>query len=242
MKKTLLLTLGMLGLLGVDASAQSTLYTTTQDFAQFNSGAGTVSSTYYSDSSTVNGLGNQSSPGGVGAVGSLQLTSPGGWNGWLSGSSAPGQEGNQGYLLAIDPGAIAAWSGGSGYGPGTLTAYSGTMTFDLYGGNFTDWNQWGITLNNNGGYNTYWASTSSNFTGADGRTWTHYVIPYTINAVNAGLSYFQMGIAQNAGGGLAGETFYIDNIQIVPTPEPGTMAVAALGGAALLFFRRRSVR
>jgi hypothetical protein len=29
---------------------------------------------------------------------------------------------------------------------------------------------------------------------------------------------------------------------VAPVPEPGTMAVAAMGGAALLFFRRRSVR
>ena len=31
--------------------------------------------------------------------------------------------------------------------------------------------------------------------------------------------------------------FYVDTI--APTPEPGTMALAALGGASLLLFRRR---
>jgi hypothetical protein len=67
------------------------------------------------------------------------------------------------------------------------------------------------------------------------------VIPYTISAVNAGLSYFQMGIAENAGS-IGDETFYVDNFQVVPTPEPGTMGLAAMGGAALLFFRRRAVR
>jgi len=28
-------------------------------------------------------------------------------------------------------------------------------------------------------------------------------------------------------------------LQVAPTPEPGTMALAALGGASLLLFRRR---
>jgi len=41
---------------------------------------------------------------------------------------------------------------------------------------------------------------------------------------------------------IAGETFYIDNVQITPTPELGTMALVTMGGAAMLFFRRRSVR
>lgn len=240
MKKTLFLSLGMLGWLVQSASAQS-LFTTTNDFAQFNGGAGTVSSLYYSVASTVNGIGNNANPGGTGGIGSLQLTAPGGWNGWVSGSSSPGQEGNQAFLSAIDPGAIAAWSAGSGYGPGTLTAYSGTLSFDLYGGNFTDWSWFGVNFNYNGNWGPQWASTSSNFTGADGQTWTHFEVPYTINAVSAGLSYFQMGIAENAGS-IAGQTFYVDNFQVTPAPEPGTMALVVAAGTALLFLRRRTVR
>lgn len=239
MKKTLLLSIGILGWLAQNASAQVSLYTTTDDFGLFNGGAGTVSSLYYSDSRTVNGIGNTSSPGGAGSVGSLQLTAPGGWSGWVSGSSTPGQEPNQGFLSAIDPGAIAAWSAGSGYGPGTLVAYSGTMSFDLYGGNFTDWNWWGVTFNYNGNWSQAFASTSSNFTGADGRTWTHYEIPYTINAVNAGLSYFQMAIAENAGS-IGSQTFYVDNIQVAPVPEPGTFALLGLGLTGFLLRRRQS--
>ena len=201
-------------------SAQASLYTTTDDFAQFNGGAGTVNSLYYSDSSTVNGLGNPATPGGAGGVGSLQLTAPGGWTGWVSGSDSPGESGNQAFLSAIDPGAIAAYSAGSGYGPGTLVAYSGTMSFDLYTGNFTDWSWFGINFNYDGNWNPQWASTSSTFTGTDGRTWTHFEVPYTINAVDAGLTYFQMGIAENAGS-IAGETFFVDNFWFCIRDDPG---------------------
>lgn len=236
MKKTMYLT----GLLAVSAvlvaSAQSSLYTTTNDFGQFNGGAGTVSSDYYSVSSTVNGIGNSSNPGGTGGVGSLQLTASGGWGQWSAGSDFPGM--TAAAFSALSLGSTRPWSPESGYGAGTMLASSGTMTFDLYGGNFTDWNWWGITLNYDGHFDTFFASTSSNFTGADGNTWTHYVIPYTTSA--ASLSYFGMGIAFNTGS-IANETFYVDNFQVAPVPEPSSMALAAMGGAALLFFRRRSV-
>jgi len=65
------------------------------------------------------------------------------------------------------------------------------------------------------------------------------VIPYTTSA--ASLGYFGMAIAQNAGA-IAGQTFYIDNFQSTPAPEPGTMALAVVGGVALLLLHRRAVR
>jgi hypothetical protein len=238
MKKTLYLT-GLVTMSTVlIASAQSSLYTTTNDFAQFNGGVVTNSSIYYSISSTVNGIGNSSDPGGTGGVGSLQLNASGGWTGWLAGSDFPGQ--TAASFSALSPGATRPWSAESGYGAGTMVANSGIMTFDIYGGNFTDWNWWGITLNYDGHFDTFFASTSSNFTGADGNTWTHYEIPYTTYA--ASMSYFGIGIAQNASGAIAGQTFYIDNFQVQAVPEPGTIALAAMGGAALLFLRRRAAR
>jgi hypothetical protein len=240
MKKTLLLSIGILGSLAQSASAQVSLFTTTNDFALFNGGAGAASSAYYSDSSAVNGIGNTANPGGASGIGSLQLTAPGGWSGWVSGSGSPGEAGNQAFLSVIDPGSIAAWSAGSGYGPGTLVAYSGTMSFDLYPGNFTDWSWFGITLNYNGTWNPFWASTSSSFTGADGRTWTHFEVPYSINAVSGGLTYFEFGIAENAGS-IAGQTFYVDNFQASVVPEPTTFALLGLGLTGFLLRRRRQL-
>ena len=240
MNRTLLLSIGILGWLVQSASAQVSLFTTTNDFALFNGGAGAVSLSYDSDSSTVNGIGNTANPGGASGIGSLQLTAAGGWSGWVSGSTSPGQAGNQAFLSAIDSGAIAAYSAASGYGPGTLVAYSGTMSFDLYGGNFTDWNWFGITLNYNGTWNPFWASTSSGFTGADGRNWTHFEVPYTINAVSGGLGYFEFGIAENAGS-IAGQTFYVDNFQATVVPEPGTFALLGLGLTGFLLRRRLQV-
>jgi hypothetical protein len=240
MKKTLLLSTAILGCLFQSTSAQVSLFTTTNDFALFNGGAGAVSLSYSSDSTTVNGIGNTVTPGGASGIGSLQLTAPGGWSGWVSGSSSPGQAANQAFLSAIDPGAIAAWSAGSSYGPGTLVAYSGTMSFDLYRGNFTDWNWFGITLNYDGTWNPFWASTSSDFTGADGQTWTHFDVPYTINAVSGGLTYFEFGIAENAGS-IAGQTFYIDNFQASVVPEPTTFALLGLGLTGFMLRRRLQV-
>ena len=53
--------------------------------------------------------------------------------------------------------------------------------------------------------------------------------PSSLPAVNI------FGVSGGAPGGLAnGITLYV-----TPTPEPGTMALAALGGASLLLFRRR---
>jgi len=218
-----------------NASAQ-VLFTTTNDFGQFNGGAVTVDSTYYSESSTVNGIGNTSDAGGVGTPGALQLTAAGAWgpNGssWWPGATYD-------LFQAIDPGGARPWSAESGYGAGTVIAHSGVISFDLYTGNLTDWFQPGIHFNYDGNWWVGFETNNFTFVGADGRTWTHYDVPFTLNARPGDLSYFGVSFAENSGGGNAGLTYYVDNIQVVP--EPGTFALLGLGVLSLFFVVRRRV-
>ncbi len=223
--------------LGVGTAAQAqTLYSTANDFAQFASGAAVTSSTYYSVASTVNGIGNTSNPGGTGTIGSLQLSSAGGYNQYLSGA---GFGADTAVLSAMDPGSVAPYSAASGYGPGTATAYSGILSFDVNTANLTDWSSFGISIN----YNTFWPATTTYFTGADGNTWENCVIDYSIAAQPGSLNYFDVGISENAASDTAGETLNIDNIQISAVPEPApTTALAAVGAAFLAFVAPRRTR
>lgn len=236
MKKTLVLSLGMVGCLVQSASAQTSLYTTTDDFTQFH-GTPVTSGSLYSDSSTVNGMGNTSNPGGVGAVGSLQLTLTGGWGNIPNGEfSFTG--GSSAAVQAIAPGSTGS----------SIAAATGTISFDLFQNTMTSW--WGIGVSVSYQDHNWWdganqffswqpGGTSTSFTGADGNTWTHYTIPYTIAAESQG--WFYMSFFSNSDGVNVGNSFYVDNIQVqaAAVPEPSTFALAGIGLAALTIFRRR---
>jgi PEP-CTERM motif len=233
MKKTLLLSTGMLVWLVQSASAQ-TLYTTTDDFAQFQAGTAVTSSLFYSESSTVNGIGNTSNAGGTGGIGSLQVSGPTAW-GPLGGTEFPGQ--TQASFAALAPGSTLPWSAESGYGPGNFVAYSGTLTLDVYRGALGDWSQFGLHINSGTQWSVFFGS-ESDFTGADGNTWTHYVIPYSIAPGSSG--YFQATLGAQGGGNNAGTFAYVDNIQVTVVPEPGVFALLGLGVIGFLVRRRRS--
>src|SRR3974390_2717574 len=105
MKKLVFASFGMvaLALLPV-ANAQTSLFTTDNDFSAFTAGWGAAPSadnTFSTDLSTVNGIGNLSAPGAASPLGSL-LCAP--WNGWGAVATAPSQGGNPVFLSAVDPG------------------------------------------------------------------------------------------------------------------------------------------
>ena len=225
------------------ASAQVVLYTTTDDFAQFGGTNGIGTSTdFFSVDNTTNGVGNSTNAGGTGANGSFEFAGQNGW-GPISGTDFIGP--TSAAFNACFPDSIQQYSAASGGGPGTMVAGSGTISYDLNTANMTGYSyvQWGIHFNYNGNWVNFGASSTTDFTGADGTTWTHVVVPYTTaDTGSGGLSYFGWSLFENSGGGAGGEIVYLDNIQVAANavPEPATTALLMLGGlGTVLLYRRR---
>ena len=224
-----------------NAQAQQTLFTTYDDFAGWSGSSGTTagqSTAWDFDGSTINGLGNNGNAGGAGTAGSLSIQGPPAGNVWTDVAWSPGEAWLPLFMHAVDPGSLAAYSAESGYGPGTTVANSGvlqmTYTFpDNEGGSYF---QLGVAFNYDGNWNAFFGSSVSYAT-VNGQDTTTVDIPYTINAVSAGITYFSMGIIYNSDYSPV-LPFYVDNIQVIP--EPSTAALVGLGALGLAMLRRRS--
>lgn len=212
------LVMSAIGCFWVASASASTLFTTQEDWAQWvNSGSMTTTgvNTVSLDSSTTNGVGNNTSPGGAGTSGSMQTVwGSGGYNFFYG----PGEQGNQAFMSAIDPGAVAGVS---------AAAYSGVLTVDYTKpppgtGNYF---QLGLVLNYSDNFGQFFGTETDHGNGTFTAT-----IPYTINAV-AALGYFQPGLIYNSNYN-TNTPFTIDNM--VAVPEPTSVALMVLGCSALI--------
>lgn len=94
MKKLAMLSIGMLAFALQPANAQTSLFTTYDDFSAFSAGWGAAPSavnTFSTDASTINGIGNLTAPGAAGTSGSLLITAGVGGPGPSGGGSGQTQ-------------------------------------------------------------------------------------------------------------------------------------------------------
>lgn len=224
MRRKMLFALALVCALGMSASADTTLFTTQEDFTagwsnngQFAFAPGATSL----DGSAVNGAGNTSNPGSAGTSGSLSVT-------WLSGSynysNGPGENGNSAFLSALGTSA----NGGLGY-----SAASGVIKLDYTKpppgtGNYF---QLGLLFNYDSNFGQYFGTEVDNLDG----TFTAS-IPYTVNATSS-TNYFQFALIYNSNYNTA-TPFTVDNIRVAAVPEPASMGLLSIGGIALIRRRR----
>jgi hypothetical protein len=225
MKKNLLfLFIGAAAIAAQIGSAQTELFTTTNDFI---GGSGSIilapTTGVDYDGSAINGLGNNTAPGGTGIAGSESLT-------WVSGTYDyayyANENGNAAFLAALESASTLSYD--------YTTPAAGT-------GNYFQLN---LQLNYQGGFDTLSGTTTSL-----GGGWTQDTINFSTEAAHlaaiqasngGGFSYFQVGINYNSNYNLPSSPFSIDNIQVTTVPEPTSLALLGLGAGVVLFRRRNS--
>jgi PEP-CTERM motif len=203
-----------LGLMAPRAWGDTTLFTTQQDFTgwavgnPFTAVASTVGD---SDASTIDGVGNTTTPGGSGTAGALNFThtGTGGYDSMLS----YGEQGNSGFLAAL---------GSSG----TMKVDETVITAPTGG----SYDQLLLLLN----YNSHFDTFSPTVTTAGGFNTLTY--NYTFAGLPASGAYLQVGFVLNTD--RTGGTFSADNFRIVP--EPASLSLLGLGGLLTLRCRRRA--
>jgi len=122
-------------------------------------------------------------------------------------------------------------------------ADASALSFDVYapGGSFGYYLQLDADIDNS---DTGFVSLDGNaYPGATIGGETTFTMPISASlrttlaaSSNSTALIFQVGGGYSAGN----ETFYLDNIRLTPAPEPATLALAGVGMAGLMLFRRRN--
>ncbi len=122
-------------------------------------------------------------------------------------------------------------------------AGASALSLDVYapGGSFGYYLQFDIDINNND--TGYVSLDSYSYPGVSIGGETTVTVPISASLQSAlAASLNPTSIYIQVGGGYSdgNETFYLDNVQLTPVPEPATLALFGLGMAGVMVLRRRN--
>jgi hypothetical protein len=122
-------------------------------------------------------------------------------------------------------------------------AGASALSFDVYapGGSFGYYLQFDVDINNSD--TGYVSLDGYSYPGVSIGGETTVTVPISASLQSAlAASPNGTSIYIQVGGGFSdgNETFYLDNIQLTPAPEPATLALFGLGLAGVMVFRRRN--
>ena len=105
------------------------------------------------------------------------------------------------------------------------------------------WYQFGVTGNSDGSVG--WTQNGSIFTAGSWHNANdptlvtqHFDLPFSALGWQPGDTWFQLWTDSNSDGAVP-VNFFLDNVTVYAVPEPSLFALAGLGAAALLIFRRK---
>ncbi len=155
---------------------------------------------------------------------------------WSSGTPVGSYDSDPGYLSGIGGYMYWNYSTPLTYMTFSVTSPSTDYTIDIYTKNYGYGYDANLTLDNGGTINTYEAYSSS-------LGWvnnSHLVIEVTGSAIGDPTTITFSNFAGDDAWGQFG-IYSAAVSSVAPVPEPTTTALAALGGAGLLLFRRRKI-